>query len=249
LDRMDDLRIVFGGLLIFAIVMTVAGVIDNYYERTTSTEHLEEKLEHERQLREQTEDVNKQLLEHIENMQEQIDDLQEFKDEFNYLREDVEYVIWSNSVNYTEDDIELVADWIFEYSIQNRIDPLWVARVVAQESNFRWRLVNPSSGAIGGMQIMPNTARHIASMKGMDWWHKSDREIVELLQDPETNIKFGTYYMSWCLEQADGNHRIASAMYNAGIGNVQRWQAQGIDVSNPEEIPYEETANYVSNVS
>jgi len=48
------------------------------------------------------------------------------------------------------------------------------------------------------------------------------------LNDPETNIKIGTKYISDLLKKYNGNIGLSVAAYNAGIGNVDSWISNGI---------------------
>lgn len=93
------------------------------------------------------------------------------------------------------------------------ITPL-VKAVTWQESRGNPNAVSPK-GATGLMQIMPETAKEIAAELGIK---KYD------LKDPETNKKFGTYYLRKMLDSFDGDPELALAAYNAGAGRVKEWQ-------------------------
>ena len=114
------------------------------------------------------------------------------------------------------------------------LDPALVAAVIYQESKFRSD-ARSSSGAIGLMQLTPATAEGIAIRTGGTAFHVSD------LTDPEINIRYGTWYLHDLLGKY-GNERLALAAYNAGQGNVDRWQKAGVGIQFPE------TAAYVSRV-
>ena len=71
------------------------------------------------------------------------------------------------------------------------------------------------------------------------------------LYDPETNIRLGTSYFAYLLGLYNGNIVLALTAYNAGLGNVQEWINDGIiksDGSDIENIPYQETENYVRKI-
>ena len=95
------------------------------------------------------------------------------------------------------------------------------------------------------MQIMENTAYEIAEKKGIELLTK------EVIYQPEINIMLGTAYFAQLLKTYDGNINLSLAAYNAGIGNVNKWIEKGIiqaDGSDIENIPFNETNNYVRKI-
>jgi len=71
------------------------------------------------------------------------------------------------------------------------------------------------------------------------------------LMEPECNIEIGIKYFTTLLKYYKGNHYLAIAAYNAGIGTVQKWIDNGTikaDGSDIENIPYKETKNYIRKV-
>lgn len=126
---------------------------------------------------------------------------------------------------------------------QNKLDEAWVYGLMRQESRFI-NVARSSVGASGLMQIMPDTARWIARRLG------NKRFEVQEMRTPETNIKFGTYYLKHVQDRLDGSPVLATAAYNAGPGRAQRWRA-----TTPmeaavyiETIPFTETRDYVRKV-
>ena len=98
-------------------------------------------------------------------------------------------------------------------------------------------------GAIGLMQLMPETYEELARREG----ETSD---AGLLYDPKTNIRFGTYLLS-LLYARYGNWETAYAAYNAGEPTVNEWlsdPAYSDGEGGLKEIPYRETRNYVKRV-
>jgi len=130
-----------------------------------------------------------------------------------------------------------------KYSAEYGVPPEVIFAVIKAESGFR-NDVESEAGAIGLMQIMPATYKEIAVKLG-------ETETVALLYDPETNIKYGTFYLRLLYDRFDNSWEIAFAAYNAGPTRVSGW------LNNPEYIneneivyiPIEETRNYVKRVS
>ena len=135
--------------------------------------------------------------------------------------------------------------YIVSSSVENGLDPALVASVINEESGF-----DPSShsqaGALGLMQLMPDTARWIAGKTG-----GSDFSLADL-DDPQINIAYGSWYLSYLLDRYDGSELLALAAYNGGAENVDRWQASALAAGRPFDsmldIPYEETRTFVADV-
>ena len=115
-----------------------------------------------------------------------------------------------------------------------RLDPALLAAVIYQESKFRSD-VKSDSGAIGLMQLLPDTARGIAVHTGGSQFRVSD------LYDPEINIRYGSWYLRHLLDKY-GDERTALAAYNAGQENVDEWRRED------RGIAFSETRHYVSRV-
>jgi soluble lytic murein transglycosylase len=114
------------------------------------------------------------------------------------------------------------------------LDPALLAAVIYQESKFDSR-ARSSSGAIGLMQLRPETAKGIAVRTGGSAFRVDD------LLDPELNVRYGSWYLRH-LFQKYGDERQVLAAYNAGQGNVDRWRQDG------SEIQFAETRAYVDRV-
>jgi soluble lytic murein transglycosylase len=114
------------------------------------------------------------------------------------------------------------------------LDPALLAAVIYRESKFDAD-ARSSSGAIGLMQLLPDTAKGIAVHTG------GDRFVVDDLYDPEINVRYGSFYLRRLLRKY-GDERLALAAYNAGQANVDRWIEEG------GEIQFPETRQYVDEV-
>src|SRR5438093_9258754 len=75
-----------------------------------------------------------------------------------------------------------------------RLDPALLAGVIYQESKFRAN-ARSSSGAIGLMQLLPDTAKGIAIHTGGSRFRVSD------LDDPEINVRYGSWYLRHLLDK------------------------------------------------
>jgi soluble lytic murein transglycosylase len=110
------------------------------------------------------------------------------------------------------------------------LDPALLAAVIYQESKFHAH-ARSSSGAIGLMQLLPDTAKGIAVHTGGSRFRVSD------LDDPEINVRYGSWYLRHLLDKY-GDERTALAAYNAGQENVDRWRASGAGIAFPETRAY-----------
>jgi soluble lytic murein transglycosylase len=118
---------------------------------------------------------------------------------------------------------------------QYDLDAALLAAVIYRESKFDPD-ARSASGAIGLMQLLPETAEGIAQFTG------GSRFEVDDLYDPEINVRYGSFYLRRLLLKYE-DERLALAAYNAGQANVDGWIADG-----REEIPFPETREFVDNV-
>ena len=134
------------------------------------------------------------------------------------------------------------------YSSRWKVDKFLTVSVIKIESNFSEE-AHSQSGAIGLMQLMPETAAWIAYQLGEA--PEEAAEDIKNLRDPETNIRYGTWYLAELKYEFKGNDVLTLAAYNAGRGNVHKWMEQNNwseDFSDVEKIPYAETRDYVKRV-
>lgn len=135
-------------------------------------------------------------------------------------------------------------DEVWQQATDLNIDPHLVMAIMRTESRFLPRAVS-KSGALGLMQIMPQTAQEIASMKDLNYQSEED------LYEPLTNITVGLHYLDYLLKTFHGDLVLGLASYNGGIGNVERWISTGVwsgRIEDISHIPFKETRNYVSKV-
>lgn len=132
---------------------------------------------------------------------------------------------------------------IEQYSKEYNVDPLLITSVIKVESNFNPK-AKSKKGAIGLMQIMPPTAKEIAEK-----YLNIDNYSEEKLYEPKLNIKIGVYYVKILSDMFNNNINLVLASYNAGLGNVQKWQQENPIIEyDSEEMPFKETQNYVSKI-
>ncbi len=115
-----------------------------------------------------------------------------------------------------------------------RLDPALLAAVIYTESKFNAD-ARSDRGAIGLMQLLPDTAEGIAERTG------GGKFRVEDLYDPEINVRYGAWYLRHLLDKY-GSERLALAAYNAGQANVDDWRARGLP------IQFDETRAFVERV-
>ncbi len=124
------------------------------------------------------------------------------------------------------------------------IDAALILGIIRQESMLDEN-ARSAVGALGLMQIMPNTGKQMAHQLKETW------QLESSLFHPSTNIKYGSYYYKQLLLRFGGHFALAMAAYNAGPNRVIKWLPT--DRTMPadiwiEIIPYKETRKYVASV-
>lgn len=124
------------------------------------------------------------------------------------------------------------------------VDPLLVASVIRVESKGLAGAVS-RRGALGLMQVMPETARWAVGEMGLENATGID------LREPATNVRIGTWYLAMLLRHYHGHMAPALAAYNGGIGNVDGWLRTGVWNGSPHtlvRIPFGQTREFVQSV-
>lgn len=132
---------------------------------------------------------------------------------------------------------------VVSHSYNAGIDPAWAYGLMRQESRFVTS-ARSHVGAGGLMQIMPDTAKLIARQMGETYNPAA-------LSEMNTNIRYGTFYLSMIQGQLSNNPVLATAGYNAGPNRARRWQPDYQSISADqytETIPLLETRDYVKHV-
>jgi soluble lytic murein transglycosylase len=125
------------------------------------------------------------------------------------------------------------------------IDPTLVASLIRMESRFHPTAVS-RVGAVGLMQLMPETAAAIARQLNASPPTRSD------LFNPETNIRYGVHFLKARVTDFGGDWFPAICSYNAGVGPVRGWWSKK-PVEQPQDefietIPYVDTRLYIKQI-
>lgn len=126
------------------------------------------------------------------------------------------------------------------------IEDALVLAVIRQESAFDTGAIS-SAGARGLMQLMPGTARQVASRLHVGYAPR------RLTDSPDYNVQLGQAYLGSLLNRFGGSYVLALAAYNAGPGRANQWLNENGDPRRDaveaidwiERIPFSETRNYV----
>src|SRR3954469_9994836 len=135
-------------------------------------------------------------------------------------------------------------DIIRQQALDKGLDPALIAAVIYAESRFRDGQ-RSAAGAVGLMQLTPQTAHDIARRSGATNFR------VEDLDTPQVNIAYGSFYLRYLLDRYGGNLPFAIAAYNGGEGNVDKWIARARERNEAltvDAIPFAETRAYVRRV-
>lgn len=126
-----------------------------------------------------------------------------------------------------------------------RVDPLLIASIIRVESNYKPTAVSPK-GAVGIMQLMPDTAEWILGKENF-----GEISVDDVGRKADAGIRLGAWYIQELLRQFDGNLVVSLAAYNAGPGNVRSWLGNKQWDGREEtiaDIPFGETRHYVQRV-
>lgn len=159
---------------------------------------------------------------------------------------------WSVRIASRIPDVDAVRQCVYPFAYKDlveasaarhSVDPLLVLAVMREESRFDREARSPA-GALGLLQLMPATAFRLDRSLRVGIRHPHD------LTDAAKNLELGIHYLSALLREF-GSYPIAIAAYNAGEETVRKWLKRGNYRTADEfieDIPYEETRNYVKKV-
>ena len=161
---------------------------------------------------------------------------------------------WYDRAIYAADRTENKHNYAYRYAMPHQsyvvshsrnagIDPAWAYGLMRQESRFVSH-ARSHVGAGGLMQIMPDTAKLVARQMGETYNPAA-------LTDMNTNIRYGTFYLSMIQSQLSNSPVLATAGYNAGPNRARRWQPDVQPTAADqytETSPLIETRDYVKHV-
>ena len=122
--------------------------------------------------------------------------------------------------------LSAIQEQVTSAAVRWGLDPALVLAVVEAESCEQSDAVSPK-GAVGLMQVLPETAAEIGLTESAD------------AADPARNLEAGCHYLSSLLQSFGGDVELALAAYNAGPGAVRTWGTVP---------PYRETREYIARV-
>jgi len=149
-----------------------------------------------------------------------------------------DFDLWTIRRNF--DQIKYQAE-IEKYAEEFAIEKELLAALIYVESRFN-NYSKSSKGAVGLMQLMPATAIWIAEELGYNNFQLED------LNNPELNIRFGSWYFNYLYQKFDKNLIQTIAAYNAGEKNVRIWINNGWKGNVNKKLPFKETDNFVRRV-
>ncbi len=133
--------------------------------------------------------------------------------------------------------------YVTKYAAEYNVPEALIYAVILAESDFDAN-AKSHAGAVGLMQLMPDTLSWLSRLLG-------ESAPTGDITDPETNIKYGTYYLRHLMDRF-GSWQTALAAYNAGHGRVTNWLSDSRytdDGKTLKNIPLDETRNYVNRVA
>lgn len=151
---------------------------------------------------------------------------------FDFVVTKIEYAVYPKPDEYSI--------YVEQYSSEFGVPEDLVWAVIKTESGFDASAVS-NAGAVGLMQLTESTFNEISNHRLKDGFDAGMR------YDPETNIRYGTYYLSY-LHARYENWDVAIAAYNAGLGNVDGW-LEDDGTLNVKNVPFKETKDYIKKVN
>ena len=145
---------------------------------------------------------------------------------------------WEYPVEYPE--------YVTYYADKYGIDQFMLYAFIRTESNFN-PMAESDAGARGLMQITEVTFDWIKSKIA-----PTEDLTFEDLYDPETNIRFGSYFVSYCLLRYQNDLATAAAAYHSGLGTVDGLLSQTEYSANGQTLdhyPYPQMRLYVKKIT
>jgi soluble lytic murein transglycosylase len=159
-------------------------------------------------------------------------------------------MIMTSDRTHGEIDLQQRFPTPYRQTLSDVADPLgvdqdWIYGLIRQESRFA-EDARSVSGAQGLMQLMPGTARYVATRIGLQGYRPSR------ITETDVNLRLGVSYLKFVYDDQGGEPLLASAAYNAGPKKLRQWRttlkAPMDGAVFVETIPLNETRNYVQKV-
>ncbi len=112
------------------------------------------------------------------------------------------------------EQLQTLADTIYQESQEAQVDPLLVAALISRESSFRPAAVS-QAGAVGLMQLRPFVAKDVAARTDEIW------SGPHTLREPKLNIRLGVRYYRELVDRFQGDERLALIAYNRGPSRLR----------------------------
>lgn len=135
--------------------------------------------------------------------------------------------------------------YIDQYAQEFQVDRSFISAVISRESHYDKDARAESTGALGLMQVMQTTGEWIAGRLGVPGYQH------ERMREPDLNIRFGTWYLSYLSSQFGGDPVMVASAYHAGANNVKLWAMNYADDRKTlaiGQIPKDNTRDYVQKV-
>ena len=136
------------------------------------------------------------------------------------IKQHIQKIAFQYHTNLRKKKLELVSEYIYEYSQKYGYDPLFLTALIITESSFSYS-AKSHQGAIGLMQILPSTGLALASEAQMVW------EGEKTLYDPKVNIALGAFYLNKLLKRFR-DLSLALEAYNHGPTQLRQYLNLGI---------------------
>ena len=135
--------------------------------------------------------------------------------------------------------------YVWSLSKEYNIDPFLIHSILRAESTYREFIVS-WAGAIGYVQVMPKTGAKVAHLLNEETYSPED------LEQPKTNLRYGSFYFSRLMERFDQSYPFAVGSYNGGPHNMSRWYKNlngHVQMDEfVEHVSFDETRRYIKKV-
>ena len=152
----------------------------------------------------------------------------------------------NEEVSFTDNMIDpIILELLNTEAKKYHLNPAFLAAMIKQESDFDV-YAESRKGARGLFQMMPDTFSWVAKNIG------TDNKDMDLLFDPEINIRAGCYLINYIASTQVGDEMIlVAASYHAGWGNIKTWiktYSEDGSTLTVEQIPKDDTRRYVERI-